>query len=51
MNTYIQTIKKCKKHPGYDGIKRPDCPCEECWEIFLIKAPRITEEKENGKTK
>ncbi len=25
---------KCKKHPGYKGIRKPRVDCLECWKIY-----------------
>lgn len=28
---------KCKKHPYYKAIRKPQCTCEVCWEIYNKK--------------
>ena len=30
-------MEKCKKHPKYQAIRKPQCDCEACWKIYNEK--------------
>lgn len=32
----MQNIVKCKVHPKYKAIRRPQCDCLDCWKMFCF---------------
>lgn len=38
-------IDKCKKHPKYKAIRKPQCDCSCCWEMYLKEKTRLLQQE------
>ena len=50
-NNYMKKVSakskaRCKKHPQYKAIKRPNVNCDDCWNIYINSHPESGQWKE-----
>jgi len=42
---------KCKEHPKYQVKRKPQCLCEQCWEMWILKNILIAPKEKLGEKK